>query len=631
MVAAMVAALLGVMIVSQGASAVPVNSGSGKGNAWVGLGGLLEVLGMGEGGQDGPGGKPGAGERIRDMMVKVQLAGLEKEYRDGFESLVRAVAEEEEAMALEAARSAPSAGSPPATGHRQAQGRASEPSAPPKNTSGSLPGPYYSFIPEFKGRAVPGNPPTASWSTPCFSGCDASSSPQDAKGATEVSIRCTGAAPTPPGHILPTVCVDTYLVASVTGWKVLRVGKEGVTKLPWGGKGEDMGDLAAYGARVFRFPASLSSAVEAVWQTVELFRGPLSGAGVSKGDADRNAAFLRDYAHCDMSPREHADFPMDEADIQSGDAFGIVRLDGLDPLIMWGTGSRIGHTAAALRSQDGQLYVVESQDHTSYWPVGRVQKTPFNEWVRLASLADYNVAWMPLSRKARDRFNETAAREAFAGWEGLQYGFYNVLWGWIDTPTGNFPWPLHPQLLMVALGILEPLLAKTRKPSFVNAAFGQRLGVSVEELGGLTTRGAYALARKAGVTFEKLITMPERDSWAYPNQTPSGGPGPAMVCNVFVCRLWKAAGLFDPLFDCSEFTPLDTYQLTALAGPGDAAAMPPACRAGNPPGSPLCQFLGKYSMSIPTVGTVEPFAGMREGCPSTPPDYEDRVKAAGWC
>ena len=45
--------------------------------------------------------------------------------------------------------------------------------------------------------------------------------------------------------------------------------------------------------------------------------------------------------------------------IQSGDFFAIFRLDGLDPIVMYGTGSHIGHTTMALRF-DGELYVVES-------------------------------------------------------------------------------------------------------------------------------------------------------------------------------------------------------------------------------------------------------------------------------
>lgn len=51
--------------------------------------------------------------------------------------------------------------------------------------------------------------------------------------------------------------------------------------------------------------------------------------------------------------------------------FGIFRLDGLDPLIMIGTGSRMGHCVMALWFEEKgkrELYIVESQD-SWYWPV----------------------------------------------------------------------------------------------------------------------------------------------------------------------------------------------------------------------------------------------------------------------
>lgn len=198
-----------------------------------------------------------------------------------------------------------------------------------------------------------------------------------------------------------------------------------------------------------------------------------------KEDALRNLAFLKDYAEIEMPPRmPPRKVQIDESLLHSGDMLGIVRLDGLDPLIMWGTGSRLGHTAIVLKGEDGLAYVAESQDKTSYWPRASIQvghgawglvlavcehpgkispsktaalryadscflarpfgrkrancvfcrtsrapkhsrpptqKTPFAEWLSMADAADYNVVWMPLSRDARARFNQSAALEAFDG------------------------------------------------------------------------------------------------------------------------------------------------------------------------------------------------------------------------
>jgi len=49
-------------------------------------------------------------------------------------------------------------------------------------------------------------------------------------------------------------------------------------------------------------------------------------------------------------------------DINSGDAFLITRLDGLDPFIITATGSRVGHTTVALRDLiTREVNICESQ------------------------------------------------------------------------------------------------------------------------------------------------------------------------------------------------------------------------------------------------------------------------------
>lgn len=60
-----------------------------------------------------------------------------------------------------------------------------------------------------------------------------------------------------------------------------------------------------------------------------------------------------------MEMRDVKDVPIDESLINSGDFFGIIRLDGLDPLLAWGMGSVTGHTTIAHRI-DGVLHVCES-------------------------------------------------------------------------------------------------------------------------------------------------------------------------------------------------------------------------------------------------------------------------------
>jgi hypothetical protein len=60
-----------------------------------------------------------------------------------------------------------------------------------------------------------------------------------------------------------------------------------------------------------------------------------------------------------MEMRDVKDVSVDESLINSGDFIGIIRLDGLDPLLAWGMGSVTGHTTIAHRI-DGVLHVCES-------------------------------------------------------------------------------------------------------------------------------------------------------------------------------------------------------------------------------------------------------------------------------
>lgn len=124
-----------------------------------------------------------------------------------------------------------------------------------------------------------------------------------------------------------------------------------------------------------------------------------------------NKEFMKWAVNYDLVERPTRKVPIDESQIKSGDYFAIMRLDGLDPMIMYGTGSHSGHTTMAMRF-DGELYIVESQD-AWYWPVHRIQRTKFSEWIKYAENCDFNVAYLPLSEEMRKKFNETSATEFF--------------------------------------------------------------------------------------------------------------------------------------------------------------------------------------------------------------------------
>jgi len=56
----------------------------------------------------------------------------------------------------------------------------------------------------------------------------------------------------------------------------------------------------------------------------------------------------------------------------------------------------------------------------------------------------------------------------------------------------------------------------------------------------------------------------EDDNWLY-NTTRYGEPTQSriMICNVFACNVWRAAGLFDEKkVNCAEFSVWDSYKIS---------------------------------------------------------------------
>ena len=86
---------------------------------------------------------------------------------------------------------------------------------------------------------------------------------------------------------------------------------------------------------------------------------PLWSPRVPKYMEDANVEFLKWAVNYTLEERKTQTIEIDEDSIASGDYLAIMRLDGLDPMIMYGTGSHSGHTTTALRF-DGELYIVES-------------------------------------------------------------------------------------------------------------------------------------------------------------------------------------------------------------------------------------------------------------------------------
>jgi hypothetical protein len=350
--------------------------------------------------------------------------------------------------------------------------------------------------------------------------------------------------------------------------------------------------------------------------------------GVGDKAAQRNVDFLERYAGVTMNPRtDSGDLILDESEIQSGDFFGIIRFDGLDPVLAWAMGAHTGHTVVALREND-QLYIAESTAKGSYWPTNGLQRTPYRQWIEQARAAGFAAVHAPLASKYRAMFDENAANAFFHSVDGIDYGYGALLVGWIDTALDNFPClPSDIQstpscLVATHLEVLLPVAAK-----FIAAAESiflpaWNLRITGDSSSGLSSTEIFKQATEKGIAYQDIFPMVEQDSNLYSNTFNNGtvAMAPAMVCDVFVCNVWKAAGLFQEIdndFNCGEQTNNDVYNLDILAAPEER---PAACVAADPDNN-LCQVVGKYQLTLPTLGTRAPYKHMQEHCPTRAPDY----------
>lgn len=107
-----------------------------------------------------------------------------------------------------------------------------------------------------------------------------------------------------------------------------------------------------------------------------------------------------------MERRVIKEVKINPINIQSGDLFLIRRFDGVQPFFMTMSGSNAGHAAVALRDVNDTLWIVESQ-YGSYFDnkINGVQKNKYEDWIRMARDADYEVVWLPMKDELRQKLN----------------------------------------------------------------------------------------------------------------------------------------------------------------------------------------------------------------------------------
>jgi len=310
---------------------------------------------------------------------------------------------------------------------------------------------------------------------------------------------------------------------------------------------------------------------------------------------------------------------LDETTVFPGDILQLRVYGPLSAAIQWGTASYTDHVAMVVEL-DGQLTVVESTEPG-------VIHTPFNDWIcqrtqpanrggRTCPDSPYqtsnfppryaDIVLLPLSADTRSKFNATKAVEFYKSVAGNMYGYQNFMWGWIDTPEGNWPGKLTTELFTtVLIPVLEQFAPDLLHLAAIKA-FNNRLNTNYS-----TMADVYDELDRRSMSFADLITMPELDSYRYDGK-------PAMVCSDFVTQMLKTGGVFDDvIINGNEFHPRDVYELNIYETSSTGRNYPAACYADGPVN--YCQLVGDYVLRFPDYNTIKPYNHMNEKCPSTYP------------
>jgi hypothetical protein len=408
------------------------------------------------------------------------------------------------------------------------------------------------------------------------------------------------------------LCTDSYFYSTLTNFHVEVFARHGTHKVTFKLTDEQYEVFEAVGISLFRVCDKSIHFVPDLFKSLWLFIGglglnpniPFFGSKPTPFMEKQNVKFLGEAMNYTWQVRpKDVVVELDESLINSGDFLAIIRFDGLDPIIGYGSGSHVGHCTMAIRI-DGELYVAESQSGW-YWPRTGIQLNPYKQWVKWARNAGFHVTWLPLKPEIQAKWDNDAAVKFFRTIEGVPYGYHNFLWGWLDTAAHSYPPLLSPELLAPVMSIIEKLVPSASTSVFTES-LNMRLGTK-----GLNIAQIAIEAASRNLTIPDLYAMVEKDGWVYSD-------GVSYVCSSFVVAMYKAAGLFEGLdINAVEFTPRDLYQLNFF---DPNPPVPANCKAVDPT-NPFCQIMGKWRMEFPGLGTVSMYQNMNEHCWSEGPEY----------
>ena len=380
---------------------------------------------------------------------------------------------------------------------------------------------------------------------------------------------------------------------------------------------DDKDEIKVNGVKLYGFCAGLVNTVKSFFLTLKAFYGglgidphaknPKFRPSIPKDMEKANLRILELFNHYTPERRKNDTIVnFDKKTIHSGDFLLISRMDGLDPLIMIGAGGRSGHSAVCSWVGD-ELYVLESQSGW-YWPHDGIQRNKWEDWLKWAHNADFNVALLPIREEYRNKFDNAKAMEWFENEvEGLNYGFHNFISTWIDTVDKNFPFIATSEIVE----FLFSLVSKVYPPAS-DLIITENINIRVGKQN-LTFQQAVAEAARQGKSLEQLLAEPEKEGIKYSD-------GLNYVCSCFVVAYWKHGGLFGDLdLSPNEFGPRDIYMLDIF---DKNVTRPQECIDDNPD-LPYCQVMGRFILDLEegAYSSIKPYAHMNERCSSQGPDF----------
>ena len=376
----------------------------------------------------------------------------------------------------------------------------------------------------------------------------------------------------------------------------------------------DKDEINVNGLKLYGFCNGFITTIKSFLKTLKAFYGgmgtdpnaknPKFRPHISKEQEKANLRILELFNHYTPERRKNNTIVnFDKNIIKTGDALLISRMDGLDPMIMIGSGGHAGHCVVCAW-KDNELYVLEAQD-AFYWPRRGIQKNKWEDWIKWANLAEFNVVHLPLREEYRNKLNAEKAWDWFENEvEGLPYGYHNFLFSWIDTKNTSFPFIATNELTELVFSLMSKIYIKG-SDLLITEALNIRIGTS-----GLSLQEVIAEAARRGKSMEELMAIPEQE-WKYHD-------GWSYTCGCFVAAFWKHGDMFGDLEILpNEFSPRDLYTLDIYDKNFDR---PKECIEDNPD-VPYCQITGTFKLELENYSTIKPYNHMNERCSTVGPDF----------